>query len=516
MARRIVTLNPEKGRTPRIEVSGLTKRFGTVTACDGISLTVRRGTIHAVVGENGAGKTTLMRCVSGLQGADEGELRFDGELAKVTTVEAARSLGVGMVHQEFSVIDDLTLAENLVLGIEPTKRLVLDAAAVDQATAALDDRTGWALPWQQPASKVGVSDLGRFELVRQLHRGADLLILDEPTAVLGPAAVDQLLATMLELRDSGHTLVFITHKLDEVMRVADDITVLKAAKVVWNGSASETDVPTLARAMVGSELAKLDTGARQPPSEDLALHIRDLTVMDDRGRVRLDGVSLDLFRGEILGVYGVAGSGQRPLVEALLGLVPADGSVQIGDREVSGYGSAKRRRAGLSFISPDRRNEGLAASEPVLLNAVAGHQRREGFARRGIATMDRWLSHLDRIQDRYRVITAGPAVPASSLSGGNQQRLVVGRELEGDPTVLVASDPTRGVDIAGVADIHRFLLDLRSRQGSVLLVSHELTEVVELSDRIAVLLDGKVVGILERHEASRASISELMTTGRSS
>jgi ABC-type uncharacterized transport system ATPase subunit len=496
-------------------VAGLSKSFGAVTACKSISMSVRAGTIHAVVGENGAGKTTLARCVAGLTTPDTGTIRFDGETRRVGSVEAARTLGVGMVHQEFSVVDDLTLAENLILGVEPIRRGVLDRAAIDVATAGLEARTGWTLPWDRRAGDVGVADLSRFELLRQLHRGSDTVILDEPTSVLGPADADRLLATMVELREGGRTVVFITHKLGEVLRVADDVTVLRGGEVVWSGPVAATDAASLARAMVGTkvEATTADVGCRRGP---VVLELSGLSVVDDRGVVRLDHVDLAVSAGEIVAVYGVAGSGQRALVEAIMGLTPAQGAVRLGRLDVSTRSPGERRRAGLAYISPDRHNEGLALGESLLSNVVAGQQRRPPFSERGLISSAAWRARYERLVARFRVRATGASNPASSLSGGNQQRLVVGRELEAEPRILVASDPTRGIDIKGVSDIHRFLTEARDAGSAVLLVSHELDEVLALGDRLLVLMGGRIVGRLDRAEADRGSIADLMTMGRAS
>lgn len=516
MARRVVNTGHAPAASPRVELVGLRKIFGPVVACDDVDLTVRRGTIHAVVGENGAGKTTLMRCIAGLQQPDGGEIRFDGVAASVESVDAARALGVGMVHQEFSVVDDLTLAENLVLGIEPTRRAVLDIESIHRSTESLEAATGWSLPWDREAADVGIADLGRFEIVRQIHRGSDLLILDEPTAVLGPAEIDQLLDTMTRLRDEGRTIIFITHKLDEVMRVSDDITVLKGGRFVWSGRAADTDAATVARRLVGGEVETASRPDALTTEGEPTLVLDGVTVTDGRGVARLHDVSLAARPGEILGVYGVAGSGQRPLVEAIMGLVTATGTIHINGDDVSKWSPARRRAAGLSYISPDRRNEGLAIDSSLLDNAVAGQHKRPTVASSGLLSQQACHRHYAEIAERYQVKAAGPHAIAGSLSGGNQQRVVVGREISAAPSVMIASDPTRGVDIKGVADIHRFLTKLAGAGGTVLLVSHELDEVLALSHRIIVLLAGKVVGELDGATADRSTIAELMTVGRAS
>jgi general nucleoside transport system ATP-binding protein len=513
VARRVTP--PDAAAPPRLEVSGLTKTFGPVVACRDVSVAIARGTIHAVVGENGAGKTTLMRCVAGLTPPDAGTVLVDGVARTVDSVAAARALGIGMVHQEFSVVGELTLAENLVLGVEPTKRSILDRDAVGAAIASLEHASGWVLPWDQRAADVGVADLSRFELLRQLHRGSDILILDEPTAVLGPADTDQLLSTMVRLRDAGCTIAFITHKLAEVRRVSDRVTVLRAGAVAWSGPVADTDEATLARAMVGEDVRDVAPAARTALGPAV-LETTGLSVVDEHRVRRLRNVDLHVCGGEIVGVYGVAGSGQRALVEALMGLVPSRGTVVIAGHDVTGRSPAERRHAGVAYISPDRRNEGLALDETLLSNVVAGVQRRTPFSRRGIVHMTAWRERYARVATRFDVRATGPGTAARTLSGGNQQRLVVGREIECAPRVLIASDPTRGVDVRGVVDIHRFLLDVRDGGGAVLLVSHDLDEVLAISDRVLVLLEGAIVGCVEREGADRGAIAELMTLGRAS
>jgi ABC-type uncharacterized transport system ATPase subunit len=349
-----------------------------------------------------------------------------------------------------------------------------------------------------------------------LHRGANLLILDEPTAVLGPTEVDQLLATMQGLRDAGNTIILITHKLSEVMRVSDHVTVLKDGRVAWSGAVEETNPSRLAEAMVGSDLSTDTPRVNRSAPGKSVLRIKDLTVTDERGAVRLDHVSLETRANEIVGVYGVAGSGQRPLVEAVMGLVQVTGMVVVNDVDISDFDPADRRRSGLSYISPDRRSEGLAMGESILSNVIAGEQRRPAFSRRGVTNLKAWGERLRTVIDRYRIKADSPDTPASALSGGNQQRLVVGRELEAKPQVLIASDPTRGVDIKGVVDIHRFIRAMSDSGGSVLLISHELDEILDLSDRVAVLLSGRLTGTIDAKSVTRARISELMTVGAAS
>lgn len=508
-----MTESPARKEPARLEVRRLTKRFGPVTAVDQVDLVVERGTVHSIVGENGAGKTTLMKCIAGLLQPDAGEILVDGEVARLGSVHEALTLGIGMVHQEFSVVGDLTLAENLVLGVEPRRRGLLDRRQVEAATEQLAEQTGWRLPWHSRADEVGVADLQRFELLRQLHRGADLLILDEPTAVLGPAEVDLLLSTVTDLRDRGVTVLFISHKLDEVMRISDRVTVLRAGQVVESTAAADTSISALAEAMVGEELTLPNVEDRPPVSDEPVLEVEDLVMVDGRGLVRVDHVDLTVNRGEIVGVYGVAGSGQAELVAALTGLAPSTGSIRLEGEELNRRSVGYRRKAGMAFISPDRRSEGLALTETIEENGVAGGHRNLPLSGRLVRHRSEWRSRIADLIRNYSIKVGSPEDPAASLSGGNQQRLVVGRELDLKPKLLIASDPTRGVDIEGVAGIHELLMGIRRSGGSVLLVSHDLDEVLSLSDRIAVMLDGRVTAVLERDEATRSLIAEKMTVG---
>lgn len=506
-------MTPSPAPMPHLEVRRLSKRFGPLVAVDGVDLVVERGTVHSIVGENGAGKTTLMKCIAGLLQPDSGEVIVDGHAVRIGSVHDALALGIGMVHQEFSVVGELTLAENLVIGVEPRRRGLLDRNAVREATVRLSEQTGWHLPWDARADQVGVAELQRLELLRQLHRGAGLLILDEPTAVLGPAEVDMLLSTVTDLRDQGVTVLFISHKLDEVMRISDQVTVLRGGRVVQSTAAADTSPRDLAAAMVGEALALPNVDDRPPAGDDAILEVEDLVVIDDLGVTRLAHIDLTVRRGEIVGVYGVAGSGQAELVGALTGLVPSRGSVKLDGREINDQPTGRRRRAGLGFISPDRRQEGLALSESVEENGIAGAHRDPTLSGRVVRRRQAWRDRIAELIRSYAIKVGSPGLPASSLSGGNQQRLVVGRELDMQPKLLIASDPTRGVDIEGVAGIHDLLMGIRRAGGSVLLVSHDLDEVLSLSDRIAVILDGRVTAVLDRAEATRASIAEKMTIG---
>lgn len=501
------------GRPPRVEAVALTKRFGVTVANRAVNLRVEPGTVHAVVGENGAGKTTLMRCFAGLEIPDQGRILFNGEEAQLHSVKDALGYGVGMVHQEFSIIDELTLAENLIIGVEPFRRGIIDRTQVEATCERWSERTGWDMPWDAPAAVVGTPVLQRLELIRQLERGADLLILDEPTSVLGPVEIEVLLRTVRELRDQGVTVLFISHKLAEVLAVADMVTVMRNGEVVETVAGNATDSGRLARAMIGGEIS-LPEHRRTAPPGGTVLQLEGLSYRDRMGVARLKGASLDVRTGEVVSVYGVAGSGQEELAGLVIGLLDGEGAVVLDGVDISHQDTGGRRDAGVGYIASDRRREGLALPESVTDNAGAGTHRRPTFSRRGWRRREAWRRHAERVRDHYGIRFRSVGEPVAHLSGGNQQRVVVGREMETGPRLLLAADPTRGVDVQGVAAIHRFLLDLRDQGCAILLVSHDLDEVLTLSDRVAVMLDGTVTGILNRDELSRSRIGDLMTTGR--
>jgi len=503
----------------RIGARHVVRRYGDVVANDDISLDVRPATIHAIVGENGAGKSTLMRILAGLEQPDEGTVTLLGEAAHLRSVRQGIQLGIGMIHQELSIVPTLTLLENLVLGKEPAGRFGhirrdLAREAADRLSAA----SGWSVPWDRIAADVEIGVRQRVELLRQLYRGADVLILDEPTAVLTPPDTASLLAAMRELRANGTTMIFINHKLDEVAAVADVITILRAGRVVTTVP-PDTSRSELAMHIVGASLKRTDLDQRDPPESEIVLSARDLSVVDRDGAVRLHDVSFDVRRGEILGVYGVAGSGQVELLRSIVGTYAESrhhavgGTVAIDSRPVTSLGVGGRRERGMAFVSPDRRGEGLSVEASILDNAFAGHHRRASSQKHGIIDRQAQDTLTRTIVDQYDVRCGSPRDPVGSMSGGNQQRLVFGRELSHDPRVLVVAQPTRGIDLRGVERIRAELMRARKRGCAVVLASEELDEVIELADRILVLRGGRCTGVLDRAEASRERVSELMTAG---
>lgn len=515
----------------RLGTREVTRRFGAVVANDGVTLSVAPGTVHAVVGENGAGKTTLMRMLYGLDRPDAGTVVIDDRPVRLSGPADATRRGIGMVHQELKLVDELTLLENLVLGREPVRRGRIDWRAARARASELAERAGVSMPWDVPASRAPVAVRQRLEILRLLHREAEVLILDEPTAVLAPQQVDDLLALLRGLRDGGRTIVFISHKLHEVLAVADKITVLRSGRVTGTMPAADADADSLVRMIVGGAVPEVRIGAPHAPARGPAgldaassdsrgrstpalLDVRSLSFRDPAGRQRLHEVSLSVGAGEVVGVAGVAGNGQDELVECVVGLArPAAGRVLLGGDDVTGRPVAARRRRGLGYIPADRRRDGIAPASSVTDNAVAGAQRSPEVARRGWFRRGALGRRARRIVDGYEVRCGGLDAPAASLSGGNQQRLILGRELEREPRVLVAAQPTRGLDVRAAAYVREQILALRERGAGVLLISEELDELAALSDRILVLAGGRVAGEVAGPVDDLVEVGRLMTAG---
>ncbi len=497
----------------RLGAQGVTRRFGALVANDRIDFRVTRGSIHAIVGGNGAGKSTLMRILQGMDRPDEGMVIVDGAPAVFLGPADAFDKGVGMVHQEFMLVPGLTLLENLVLAHEPTGAFgAIDRQAALAAASDLERQAGVRLDWDLAEEDAPIHVRQIVEILRLLYRGADVLILDEPTAVLAPAQVKELIALLKKLRDEGRTILFISHKLDEVLALADQITVLRNGKVVASLPRGEADKAELARLMIGEILVRPEL--REASAGETVLAAEGLTVRDARGRVGLSEVDLAVRKGEIVGIAGVAGNGQDELASALIGLGRLSaGRITLAGVDITSVDLARRRSLGLSYLSPDRAAEGLCLAASIADNTIAGHHRRADLCKHGVLRRNAIRQHVDALLDRYMVKRSSSSLPAASLSGGNQQKVAVARELDGDPTFLLACQPTRGVDILGIAFIHQCLIDFRDRGGAVLLISEELDELLTLSDRIVVLYDGKVTGEVARGDAGVEQIGRLMLGG---
>ncbi|HXF56707.1 MAG TPA: ABC transporter ATP-binding protein [Actinomycetota bacterium] len=498
----------------RLELRGITKRFPGVLANDHVDLTVEEGEIHALLGENGAGKTTLMNILYGLYRADAGEILIDGRPVQFASPRDAIAAGLGMVHQHFMLIPVFTVTENVVLGVETTGPLgLLDRRRAAGKVREISERYGLEVPPDALVEELPVGVQQRVEIVKALYRNAEVLILDEPTAVLTPQETEELFEVMRSLRAAGKSIIFITHKLKEVLAVADRITVLRRGRVMGTTTPAETSEEELASMMVGRAVELAVERAPAQAAEPV-LEVRDLVVLDDRGQVAVDGVSFEVRAGEILAVAGVQGNGQTELVEAITGLRPAvSGSVRILGRELAGASPKQVLRAGVAHVPEDRQRDGLILDFSVADNLVLNTFDVPPFAR-GIVRDERAVERA--AQERvaaFDVRTSSLRAPVATLSGGNQQKVIVARELSRPIRLLVASQPTRGLDVGSVEYIHRRLLEKRDQGVAVLMVSVELDEVLALADRIAVMYRGRIVDVLPAAEATREGVGLLMAGG---
>ena len=499
--------------TPILKLDHITKRFPGVLAVDDVSISVLQGEVVALLGENGAGKTTLMNVVYGLLDAESGSVKVAGQEAHIKGPKQAIDLGIGMVHQHFMLVQPLTVTENIVLGHEPTRYGVIDQQAARKRVVEISERYGLAVDPDARVQDLSVGMQQRVEILKALYREARLLILDEPTAVLTPLEVGELFAIVRQLVDEGLSVIIITHKLDEVMEFGDRIVVMRKGRLVGETRPADTDEAGLAKMMVGREVV---LRVEKPPGSPggNVLEIADLHVLDDRKLEAVRGVSLDVRAGEIVGIAGVDGNGQRELVEAVVGLRRAkSGSITLKGADITHANPAATIAAGVSFIPEDRQRRGLVLQFDITENLVLGDQNREPISRFGVlnrTAMDELAGR--RIGD-YDIRTPSPHVAAENLSGGNQQKLVVAREIGRDPEVLVAAQPTRGLDVGAIEFVHRQIISERERGKGVLLVSMELEEVMSLSDRILVMYEGRIVAEFAAGTVDEERLGYFMTGG---
>ncbi|MCC7367944.1 MAG: ABC transporter ATP-binding protein [Chloroflexi bacterium] len=497
-------------RPPLLAVSGLTRRFGALVANDKIALDVRPGEIHALLGENGAGKSTLMNVLFGLVEADAGSMTLRGKPYRPSGPSDAIRAGVGMVHQHFMLIPTFTVAENVILGAEPVRGISLDLDAARGGLRALAARYGLEIDPDAVVHDLPVGVQQRAEILKALYRQAELLILDEPTAVLAPPEVEHLFGVMRELATAGRAIIFISHKLREVLQIADRITVLRRGEVVGSVLPSETDEERLAALMVGRAV---DLQVDKSPSHpgETVLRVEQLRIRDQRGSVAVDGVDLDVRAGEIVGIAGVEGNGQTELVEAIYGLRPTvSGSIRLLDADLTHAAPRQIAARGVSHIPEDRQKYGLVLAHPLADNLVLSRYNRAPFAHRLCRAFDAILRFAGRLVKEFDVRTPSVQARTSTLSGGNQQKAVVARELSAHPRLLIAAQPTRGVDVGATELIHRKIVEARDGGAAVLLVSSELDELLALSDRIAVMYRGRIVASMAAAEATREGLGLLM------
>jgi simple sugar transport system ATP-binding protein len=498
---------------PALELRGITKRFpGGVVANDGVDFDLRRGEVHALLGENGAGKSTLMSILYGLIRPDEGEMHVDGRPVDIATPSQAIDLGIGMVHQHFMLVPVMTVAENIVLANEPRRGALFDARAAAARVRELSERYGLAVDPDATIEDVTVGMQQRVEILRALYRGARILVLDEPTAVLTAQEARELFEVLESLKADGASIVFITHKLGEVLEIADRITVLRRGRKIDTVPADDATESSLARLMVGRDVLMRVEKTPAKPAEPM-LELRDLHVRDDRDLEAVAGVSLEVCAGEIVALAGVDGNGQAELVDAVTGLrTVASGQVMVGGRDVTGAGARETVRCGVSHIAEDRQRRGLVLDFTLAENLALREYNTPRLSWRGWLSTRRMAQRAAGLLREYDVRGGDPGTLASALSGGNQQKCVVAREIAADPRVLVAAQPTRGLDVGAIEFVHRRLVAERDAGRAILLVSLEFEEVRALADRILVIYEGRIAGEFTP-DASEEELGLAMTGG---
>ncbi len=495
-----------------LELKNITKTFGDVVANNDVSLNVEKGTIHAIVGENGAGKSTVMRIAYGFYNADSGEILVDGKTVNIRSPHDAIALGIGMVHQHFMLVDNMTVAENIVLGAETGTAYSLDLDAAKREIAKLSNDLSLGVAPDALVENLSVGQQQRVELLKALYRDASLLILDEPTAVLSPQEVQEFFDILRKMRAQGKTIIIITHKLEEVLAISDNVTVMRDGKTIGSVKTAETNAKELARMIVGRDvLLRVEKTDASPGGP--VLEVQRLTVSGKHGTA-LDNVSFSVSAGEIVGIAGIEGNGQTELIEVLAGLcAPTKGTVKFEGRDVTGLSARKLKELGIAHIPEDRHRRGLLLDSDLSENAILGVHYRPPVASSGFMVSFAIEKRVNDIIQNFDVRPANADLPARALSGGNQQKLIIGREFELDPKLLLVSQPTRGVDIGAIEFIHRKLIELRDAGRAILLVSAELEEVTALADRLLVIRGGRIVGELDPKTASAAEVGELMTLG---
>jgi len=496
-----------------LEARGITKRFPGVIANQDVDLALHEGEIHCLLGENGAGKSTLMNVLYGLYQPDEGQVLVRGEPVRFTSSADAIAHGIGMVHQHFQLIPTFTVSENVALGNETSRRGVLDLDDTRDRIAEISRRYGLHVDPDAVVGELSVGVQQRIELVKALYRDADILFLDEPTAVLTPGEVDEFFGVVRGLVDKGKSIIFITHKLREVLSVADQITVLRGGRTVGTADPATSTEQDLANLMVGRDVVFTVEKRPATPGEPV-LRVQGLSVADSRGVTTVEDLDLTVRAGEILGIAGVEGNGQRELVEAVTGMrPPASGTITLLEHDITHAGPREVADLGVGHVPEDRGRHGVVGAFSIADNVVLNQYHKAPFSRRAIRRYGAARELAARLVEQFDVRTPGIDVPVQTLSGGNQQKVIVAREMSRDVRLLVVAQPTRGLDVGSIEFIHRRIIELRDQGVGVLLVSAELDEILSLSDRIGVLYRGRLVGELDRADATREEIGLLMASG---
>ncbi len=495
-----------------LELRNITKTFGNVTANNDVSITVHKGTIHAIVGENGAGKSTIMRIAYGFYKADSGQIVVNGNVVSIKSPHDAIALGIGMVHQHFMLVDTMTAAENIVLGAETGTATNLDLDKANRDILALSNELRLGVDPKAYIEDLSVGQQQRVELLKALYRNAELLILDEPTAVLSPQEVEEFFGILRRMKEQGKTVIIITHKLDEVLAISDEVTVMRDGKSVGNVRTAETSAKDLARMIVGRDvLLRVDKSDATP--DGTVLEVKGLSVSGKNGPA-VKGVSFSVRAGEIVGIAGIEGNGQTELIEALSGLTKATGgNVEFDGKDITNQSARQLKELGIAHIPEDRHKRGLLLHSDLAENSILGVHYRPPVSSGGMMNNSAINKRVSEIIENFDVRPGDPTLSAKSLSGGNQQKLIIGREFELDPKLLLVSQPTRGVDIGAIEFIHRKLIELRDAGSAVLLVSAELEEVTALADRLLVIREGKIVGEVDPKVTSVEDIGLMMTGG---
>ncbi|MGZ8611277.1 MAG: ABC transporter ATP-binding protein [Actinomycetota bacterium] len=495
---------------PMVEMRGICKRFPGVVANDRIDFDVRAGEVHSLLGENGAGKSTLMRVLYGLYRADEGEILLNGEPVRITSPADAIAHGIGMIHQHFMLVPTLTVAENVALGLPSSRRPLADPEGVAERIRTLSSDHGLKVDPTAYIWQLSVGERQRVEIIKALYRNASVLVLDEPTAVLTPHEVDDFFTILRQMVDGGRGLVFISHKIREVLALSDRITVLRDGHVAGSVVPSEVSRTDLAHLMVGRDVAPT-----QLPDEDrrgpARLVVRDLTVTGDRGTDAVHAVGFEVRSGEIVGIAGVSGNGQRELAESIAGLrAPSSGSVHLEDAELAGAGPAAMRSAGLGYVPEERMRDGVIGDFTVAENLMLVDSRNPEYTRSGFLRGRVIRQRCRDLVSAFNVKTPGIDTATRKLSGGNIQKLILARELSGEPRVLLVAQPTRGIDVGAAEYIHRRLIEQRASGTAVLIISEDLDEVTSLSDRILVMYEGAIIGEVDPRRTPREALGLMM------
>ncbi|MED1852572.1 ABC transporter ATP-binding protein [Brevibacillus borstelensis] len=497
-----------------VEMRGITKRFPGIIANDNINLVVKKGEIHALLGENGAGKSTLMNVLFGLYQPEEGEILINEKPVKITSPSVANDLGIGMVHQHFMLVEKFTVTENIVLGNEPKSGLQIDMQSAIKAVEKLSNQYGLKVDPRAKIEDISVGMQQRVEILKTLYRGADILIFDEPTAVLTPQEIVELIEIMHNLVKEGKTIILITHKLKEIMAVCDTVTIIRRGKVIDSVGVKDTNPDDLAAKMVGREVNfRVDKKEANP--KEVILSVENITAMGNRGVNALNSISLEVRSGEILGIAGVDGNGQSELIEVLTGLRKASsGRVLLKGQDITNKTPRVISESGLSHIPEDRHKHGLVLDFPMSENMVLETYFHPEFNKNGFLDYAAIDKHAGKLIEEFDVRTPSIHTPARALSGGNQQKAIIAREVNKDPDLLIAAQPTRGLDVGAIEFIHRRLIEQRDKGKAVLLLSLELDEIINVSDRIAVIYEGQIVGIVDAKQTDEQELGLMMSGGK--